>query len=304
MLEGLYSAAAGMSAQQEQLNAIGNDLANMSTSGYQAERVAFSDLLYNPTDIAHTETTVGAGASAQTIGRSEAQGAIKQTGDPLDLAIEGPGYFQVTTASGQVALTRDGNFATDASGTLVNAQGNRLAPPIKLPAGVAPSEVSISTDGTVLARGKKVGQIQLVTVTSPAGMLDAGNGELTPTGSSGPVHAAAGASTRGRWRNPTSTWQRRWPRWSPPSATSSSQQRHPDGEPDDVDRQPAAPMSIPRRASQGSFPSSTRRWSPRGCAAARPRPRRTTQPPSPSNGRWSNSSPSPSPHGRRRRRRR
>ncbi len=197
MLEGLYSAAAGMSAQQEQLDAIGNDLANLSTSGYKSERVAFSDLLYNPTKIAHTETSVGSGAGAEVIGHSETQGAIKQTGDPLDLAIEGGGYFQVTTPSGQVALTRDGAFSADATGTLVTAQGNRLAPPVKLPAGVALSEVSISTDGTVLARGKKVGQVQLVTVTSPAGMLDSGNGELTPTAASGPVHAASGRIHQG-----------------------------------------------------------------------------------------------------------
>ena len=69
------------------------------------------------------------------IGRSEAQGSIQETGDPLDLAIEGAGYFQLTRANGQKALTRDGTFGVDASGAIVNAEGNRLSPPIKLPAG-------------------------------------------------------------------------------------------------------------------------------------------------------------------------
>ncbi len=101
MLEGLYSAAAGMSAQQEQLDAISNDLANISTTGYQSERVAFSDLLYNAVDEAGTESSIGAGASAQVIGRSQAQGPIQETGDPLDLAIEGEGYFQVKGPGGQ-----------------------------------------------------------------------------------------------------------------------------------------------------------------------------------------------------------
>ena len=167
MLEGLYSAAAGMEAQQEQLNAISNDLANVSTSGYKSERVAFSDLLYNPIKIAGTETTAGAGASAKVIGRSESQGSVQETGNPLDLAIEGEGYFQVTRANGQKALTRDGTFGLDANGAIVNSEGNQLSPPIKLPAGVSAGEVSIAPDGTVSAGARKLGQIKLVTVTSP-----------------------------------------------------------------------------------------------------------------------------------------
>jgi len=197
MLEGLYSAAAGMSAQQEQLNAIGNDLANLSTSGYKSERVAFSDLLYSPVNIAGTVSTDGAGASAKVIGRSETQGAITETGDPLDLAIEGAGYFEITRANGQNALTRDGTFGVDASGTIVNSEGNRLTPPIKLPAGVSPSEVTVSPDGTVSAGKRTLGQIKLVTVTSPEHLLANGSGELTPTAASGAPHAATGKIHQG-----------------------------------------------------------------------------------------------------------
>ena len=197
MLEGLYAAAAGMSAQQEQLNAVSNDLANVSTSGYKAERVAFNDLLYNPVDIAGTDTTAGSGARAGVIGRSEAQGTLQETGDPLDLAIEGPGYFQLKRANGEVALTRNGSFSVDASGTIVNAEGNRLQPPIKLPKGFSPEKLSIAPDGTVFAGAKKLGQIELVTVTSPEHLRSDGASEFTPTAQSGTPHAAKGRIHQG-----------------------------------------------------------------------------------------------------------
>ena len=90
MLEGLYSAAAGMAAQQTQLDAISNDLANLSTNGYKSERVAFSDLLYNKVEIAGTETTAGAGASRRSRPRG-IPGLAEGNGNPFDLAIEGAG---------------------------------------------------------------------------------------------------------------------------------------------------------------------------------------------------------------------
>jgi flagellar basal-body rod protein FlgG len=197
MLEGLYSAAAGMTAQQEQLNAISEDLANVSTSGYKAERVSFDDLLYNPIDLAGTDTTAGSGARAQVIGRSETQGSIQETGDPLDRAIEGDGFFQVTRANGKLALTRSGSFGVDANGSIVNSEGNRLSPPIKLPKGVPPSALSISPNGTVFAGTKRLGQIKLVTVTSPEHLLADGGSEFTPTAESGKPHAASGRVRQG-----------------------------------------------------------------------------------------------------------
>jgi flagellar basal-body rod protein FlgG len=194
MLEGLYSAAAGMAAQQEQLDAVANDLANASTTGYESERVAFSDLLYNAVDEAGTESSVGAGASAQVIGRNQTQGPLQETGDPLDLAIEGQGYFQLTGPGGQPVLTRNGSFGVDGSGTIVDAQGNALQPPIKLPAGMSASELKIAPDGAVTAGGKALGQIKLVTVPSPDHLLAGGDGTLTPTAASGsPVAVAASA---------------------------------------------------------------------------------------------------------------
>jgi len=193
MLEGLYSAAAGMSAQQEQLDAISNDLANVSTTGYKSGRVAFSDLLYNTVDQAGTVTTTGAGAGAQPIGHSELQGAIRETGDPLDLAIEGDGYFQVTGPGGQLSLTRAGAFGVDASGTITDAKGNRLSPPIKLPAGVSPNQLSVAPDGTVTAGKRTLGQIKLVTVAAPGHLLADGSGGFQTTAASGTPQAAKGA---------------------------------------------------------------------------------------------------------------
>ncbi len=192
MLEGLYSAAAGMSAQQTQLDAISNDLANLSTNGYKSERVAFSDLLYNRVEIAGTETTAGAGAKAQILGRSQAQGALKETGNPFDLAIEGPGYFQVTRSNGQRALTRNGAFQVDADGSISDAAGNRLFPPIKVPKGVSGEHVRITSDGTVTAQGKKIGQIKLVTVPAPDHLRGEGDSLLTATKESGEPKALRG----------------------------------------------------------------------------------------------------------------
>jgi flagellar basal-body rod protein FlgG len=190
MLEGLYAAAAGMSAQQEQLDAISNDLANVSTTGYKAQRVGFEDLLYNQVNQAGTSTTTGAGALASIVGRDGAQGSLQQTGRPLDLAIQGEGYFQVKLPSGQTSLTRNGALSLDGQGHLVTSDGSLLDPPITLPAKVSADEVSIASNGTVSAGATKLGQIQLVTVAAPDKLLADGHGGFTTTAASGAAKAA------------------------------------------------------------------------------------------------------------------
>jgi flagellar basal-body rod protein FlgG len=194
MLEGLYAAASGMEAQQQQLDTIGNDLANASTTGYKAERVGFRDLLYNEVNIAGTATSVGAGAAAQVLGRNQAQGSIQSTGDPLDLAIEGPGYFTVKRADGTVALTRDGSFQLNARGQLTTAEGDLLDPPITLPKGATPGEVAIGPDGTVHVGAKTIGKIALVDVASPDHLLAAGGNLLTASAASGHPRPSAKAT--------------------------------------------------------------------------------------------------------------
>jgi flagellar basal-body rod protein FlgG len=185
MLEGLYAAAAGMSAQQQQLDAIGNDLANASTTGYKAERVGFRDLLYNKVEESGTDSTAGAGAAAEVIGRNGSQGAIEQTGNPLDLAIEGEGFFQVKQPNGQIGLTRDGNLSVDAKGQLTTAEGNLLDPPITLPTGTTPSQMDIAPDGTVSVAGKAIGKITLVTVASTDHLIADGSSQFSADASSG-----------------------------------------------------------------------------------------------------------------------
>jgi flagellar basal-body rod protein FlgG len=196
MLEGLYSAAAGMAAQETQIDAIGNDLANVSTTGYKAERVGFSDLLYNEVNEAGTATSTGAGAQAQLIGRDETQGALRETGAPLDLAIQGEGYFQVKRPGGQLALTRGGALQVDAGGQLTTADGSLLNPPITLPKGTAPGEVRIAPDGTVRAGTRTLGRIEVVSVAAPDHLLANGAGTFTATAASGAPQAAHAASIR------------------------------------------------------------------------------------------------------------
>ncbi len=194
MLEGLYAAASGMEAQQQQLDSIGNDLANASTTGYKAERVGFRDLLYNQVNIAGTTTTLGAGAAAQVIGRDQAQGSIQSTGNPLDLAIEGPGYFTVKRSDGTVALTRDGSLQVNPKGQLTTAEGDLLDPPITLPSGSSPSEVAIASDGTVSVGTKTIGKLGLVTVASPDHLLAAGGNLFSASTSSGAPRPTDGAT--------------------------------------------------------------------------------------------------------------
>jgi flagellar basal-body rod protein FlgG len=193
MLEGLYTAAAGMAAQQQRMDALSNDVANVNTSGYKRVRVGFRDLVYQANGPNGVRT--GAGSAAIQLGRGYEQGAFQKTDQPFDLAIEGDGYFQVREAStGQIALTRNGSMQVDATGQVVTAQGDRLVPPIQLPRGVDPSTVTIGPDGTVSSGGRTLGQIQLVTVPAPTGLSPAGNGYYTVTAASGGVRRATTAT--------------------------------------------------------------------------------------------------------------
>src|SRR4051812_35302749 len=121
MLEGLYSAAAGMQAQQQRMDSVANDLANVNTNGYKTSRVAFRDLLYVRDASGNVQS--GAGAAATTIGRGFTQGAMKETGNPLDLAIQDGGFLQVRRADGPTALTRGGAPRLAARGRIPTQQG-------------------------------------------------------------------------------------------------------------------------------------------------------------------------------------
>jgi flagellar basal-body rod protein FlgG len=195
MLDGMYAAAAGMNAEQQQLGAISTDLANASTTGYKSERVGFRDLLYSQVGEAGTSTDAGAGAAAEVIGRDHAQGAISATGNPLDVAIEGEGFLTVRRAGGEIALTRDGSLQLDARGRLTTSGGELVQPPITLPRGTPASAVSIASDGTVSAGGRTLGRLRVVTVAAPDRLRAEGENLFAATAASGAPRRAGAATT-------------------------------------------------------------------------------------------------------------
>jgi flagellar basal-body rod protein FlgG len=195
VLEGMYTAAAGMAAQQTRLDAVSADLANVDTTGYKANRVAFRDLVYD--DMAgygaEKGVTIGAGSAATSIGRTSTQGALQNTGRSLDVAVNGPGYMQVKLADGRKALTRDGNLDVSPDGRLRLHTGQFIEPPVKLPAGADPDKVEIDQDGTVSYNRTKVGQITMLDVPAPAGLKGGPDNTFvtsTGAGGSGPTRPA------------------------------------------------------------------------------------------------------------------
>lgn len=191
MLAGLYTAAAGMEAQQTRMEAIANDLANVSTNGYKSLRVGFRDLLYQaPGRGGGAGTQTGAGATAGMIGRDFGQGGLMATERPLDVALSGPGFIRVRGRDGGIALTRDGNLGLTPDGRLRTSNGLLLEPPVQLPRGTDPDDVEIRSDGTVSAGGRRAGRITILSVTNPDGLAADGESALRPTAASGPLAAA------------------------------------------------------------------------------------------------------------------
>ena len=184
MLEGMYSAAAGMAAQQQRLDAVANDLANTETTGYKKLRVAFRDLVYTPSgpgSVAGVQE--GAGAAASLLGRGMAQGSLQRTERALDIAFQGPGFLRVSRADGTQALTRDGALRFDDRGRLVTERGELTG--ITVPAGTSEDDVTIGRDGSVTVDGRQVGRLDLVDVRSPAGLKALGDNGFALTAASG-----------------------------------------------------------------------------------------------------------------------
>lgn len=189
MLEGLYSAASGMEAQQHQFDAISNDMANLDTPGYQSTIVGFHDLLYSNGSYGSTVAT-GAGAASGIVGRDQSQGAINHTAQPLDVAVQGEGFMEVRRFDGSIGLTRNGHLQLNAKRQLTNQEGMLIQPPITIPAGVPIDHVTIAADGTVAAAGKKVGKISLVSVPALNGLVADGDSVFSATAASGAIRAA------------------------------------------------------------------------------------------------------------------
>jgi flagellar basal-body rod protein FlgG len=211
MLRALYTAASGMVAQQMNLDNIANNLANSSTAGFYGRRIQFSDLVYQnvvmPGAAATAQTTVAAGLQVglgAMPGASEVlqtQGNFTSTGNPLDLAIQGLGFFQVTLPDGQIAYTRGGSFNLDAQGNIVTANGNPLQPSITIPANA--TSVTIGSDGTVSVTetgqtaATQVGSIQLAMFPNPGGLNSIGGNLFLATTASGDAIVGSPGSAEG-----------------------------------------------------------------------------------------------------------
>lgn len=199
MIKAMRTAASGMFAQQMNVDNIANNLANVNTTGYKKSKVEFQDVLYTKLRGAGAESTTGArvpvgldvgyGARPVATQRFFTEGNLQQTGNPLDLAIEGDGFFQVLMPNGGVAYTRDGSFKLSADGQLVTSDGFFMQPGISIPPNS--ESVSISSDGIVSVRvpgdtnPQEIGQIELAKFVNPAGLEAIGHNLYLESGASG-----------------------------------------------------------------------------------------------------------------------
>ncbi len=201
MIRSLYTAATGMLAQQTQIDTTSNNIANVNTIGYKKQRAEFADLFYQVMEYAGigsgttlgspTGIEVGLGVRPTAITKMFSQGNFKETGNNLDMAITGNGFFQVELPDGSTAYTRNGAFKVDGNGSIVNSDGYKLLPEITIPPNTV--TVSIGTDGTVsvLQAGdtepNQVGQIELANFINPAGLHSLGDNNYIQTVASGDV---------------------------------------------------------------------------------------------------------------------
>ncbi len=204
-MQALRTAATGMSAQQLNVEVISNNIANMNTVGFKKQRAEFQDLLYHTLEragaqaaegaIVPTGVQIGGGVKAGSVYRITEQGAVTQTGNPYDLAIEGRGFFQVLMPSGENAYTRAGNLSLNADGQLVTEDGYAIQPAINVPGDA--TAISVSKTGQVQAvragqtEAEVVGQIELANFVNEAGLNAIGDNLLMETAASGPANVGA-----------------------------------------------------------------------------------------------------------------
>lgn len=211
----LQIARTGLDAQDLRIRVISNNLANVNTTGYKRDRAAFETLAYQTITAPGAPSTaqtqyatglnLGTGVRIQGTSRIETQGTLSQTGNSLDLALDGDGYFQVQLPSGQTGYTRAGNFSRSSAGLLVTAEGYQVQPGITIPQGA--TSITIGTDGTVsaLVAGQtapsQLGQIQIASFPNSAGLQATGDNYLIESAASGaPVVGIAGQNGSGSIR--------------------------------------------------------------------------------------------------------
>lgn len=199
MIRSLWIAKTGLDAQQTQMDTIANNLANVSTNGFKRSRAVFEDLLYQtirqPGAQSSQQTQIpsglqiGTGVRPVAAERIHTQGNLQQTGNQLDVAIQGSGFFQVLMPDGSTGYTRDGSFQRDSQGQMVTSSGFPVQPAITLPANAL--TVTIGRDGVVsvtqpgVAAPVQVGSMQVTTFINPAGLMSQGENLYQETASSG-----------------------------------------------------------------------------------------------------------------------
>ena len=211
----MHIARTGLDAQDMRMRVISNNLANVNTTGFKKDRASFATLAYQTVTAAGAQSTseskyatglnLGTGVKIQGTARIDTAGSMQTTGNSLDLALDGEGYFQVQMPGGTTGYTRAGNFSRSADGLLVTSDGYQVQPGITVPQGA--TSITIGTDGTVSATlagqtdAQSLGQIQVATFPNAAGLQSKGDNYLVETAASGAANVGvAGQDGRGNVR--------------------------------------------------------------------------------------------------------
>jgi flagellar basal-body rod protein FlgG len=211
----MHIARTGLDAQDMRMRVISNNLANVATTGFKRDRASFETLAYQIVTAPGAQSTsetkyatglnLGTGVRVQGTARINTQGSMQQTGNSLDMALDGNGYFQVQLPGGELGYTRAGNFSRSAEGLLVTSEGYQVMPGITIPENA--TQITVGMDGTVSAtvpgqaEATQLGQIQVASFPNEAGLQSKGDNYLTETGASGAANLGiAGQDGRGNVR--------------------------------------------------------------------------------------------------------
>jgi len=211
----MHIARTGLDAQDMRMRVISNNLANVNTTGFKKSRAAFETLAYQTITAPGAPSTsesnyatglnLGTGVRVQGTARMDTEGSMQTTGNSLDLALDGDGYFQVQLPGGQLGYTRAGNFSRSPEGQLVTSEGYQVMPGITIPEGA--TAITVGTDGTVSATlpgqtdSSQIGQIQVASFPNSAGLKETGDNYLVETSASGAANlGVAGQDGRGNIR--------------------------------------------------------------------------------------------------------
>ncbi|HTG39420.1 flagellar basal-body rod protein FlgG [Sphingomonas sp.] len=211
----MHIARTGLDAQDMRMRVISNNLANVNTTGFKRDRASFETLAYQVVTAAGSASTsetqyatglnLGTGVHVQGTARINTQGSLQTTGNSLDMALDGEGFFQIQLPGGQLGYTRAGNFARSPEGLLVTGEGYQVMPGITIPEGA--TAITVGSDGTVSATiqgqtdAAQIGQVQIATFPNAGGLQATGDNYLTETAASGPVNLGiAGQDGRGQIR--------------------------------------------------------------------------------------------------------